>query len=427
MPSRSVGPLLVAALAASLAGCGGARKPDAAQLLEEELFVDTAVTTRFFRFDGEPPRAFDPDRLVAGGLRAALLGAGSLTEEQIVRDPLHFNTRAPEPGRPAFRHVFGGAAAVKRVLWEFDAVHTAVERAGGRLVLARAAGDIERARQEKKLALVVGLDSGVGIEDLEVLRAYHRLGLRKLAVVHAGPVAWANSCFGVAGDSDRGLSDFGRQVVRECNRLGILVDISHASDETMWSVLRTSDRPILASHSGARSVTNSVRNLTDDMLRELARKGGVIGVGAYYDQSMFDRSAATGYYDRTIRIQRYLAERNSDPFQLAAAIREPARNEEARKALGLPEPRPDERVKEGGSQITEVSDVKGTLDHLDYLVRLIGVEHVALGTDIDMRRSDYLSIVRQLAAGLVERGYAREDIRKVLGGNFLRLLRANGN
>src|SRR2546426_839078 len=122
MISGPVGPLLVAALAGSLAGCGGARK----------------------------------------------------------------------------------AAAVKGVLWEFDAIHTAVERAGGRLVLASAAGDIERARREKKLALVVGLDSGVGIEDLEVLRAYHRLGLRKLAVVHAGPVAWADSCFCVAGDSHRG-------------------------------------------------------------------------------------------------------------------------------------------------------------------------------------------------------------------------------
>ena len=141
---------------------------------------------------------------------------------------------------------------------------------------------------------MLGLDSGVGVQDLATLRSYHGLGLRKLAVVHASPVEWANSCFGILGDSDRGLSDFGREVVRECNQLGIMLDISHASDETMWAVIRTSEKPIFASHSGARAVTNSVRNLTDEMLRELARKGGVVGIGAYYDQGCLTATRRPG-------------------------------------------------------------------------------------------------------------------------------------
>ena len=415
----------VLAAAFFVTACGGSPR-NSAGLLQEELLVDTAVTTRFYRFDDEPKKEFDPARLVRSGLGAAILGAGSLTEEMVVREVGPFNTRSPEPGQPAFRHVFSGTAAMKRVLWEIDAVHNVVASDPGHLILARTAGDITRARQDGKLALVLGLDSGVGVQDLATLRSYHRLGLRKLAVVHAGPVEWANSCFGILGESDRGLSDFGREVVRECNQLGIMLDISHASDETMWAVIRTSEKPVLASHSGARAVTNSVRNLTDEMLRELARKGGVVGIGAYYDHGMFDRNAATGWYAENVRVEKYLSERYADPFQLAAALRSPNERPAARRALGLPEASPAVRVVEGGSQITEVSDVKGTLDHLDYVAKLVGIDHVALGTDIDMRRPDYTNILSQLVSGLVERGYRREEIRKILSGNFLRLFEGAG-
>jgi hypothetical protein len=165
--------ILVAA--SILASCGG-YSPEPARLLQKELFVDTAVTTRFFRFDDEPKREFDPVRIAGAGLGAAVLGAGSLTEEMLLREVGPFNTRSPEPGQPAFRHVFSGATAVKRVLWEFDAVHNAVAADPGRLMLALTAGDITRARQDGKLALVLGLDSGVGVPDLETLRSYHRLG-----------------------------------------------------------------------------------------------------------------------------------------------------------------------------------------------------------------------------------------------------------
>ena len=323
----------VLAAACHMTACGG-RSPAPAGLLQEELLVDTAVTTRFYRFDDEPKKEFDPVRLVRAGLGRRSWGP-AVTEEMVVREVGPFNTRSPEPGQPAFRHVFSGTAAMKRVLWEIDAVHNVVASDPGHLILVRTAGDITRARQDGKLALVLGLDSGVGVQDLATLRSYHGLGLRKLAVVHASPVEWANSCFGILGDSDRGLSDFGREVVRECNRLGIMLDISHASDKTMWAVIRTSEKPIFASHSGARAVTNSVRNLTDEMLRE-SWKGGVVGIGAYYDHGMFDRNAATGWYAENVRVEKYLSERYTDPFQLAAALRSPNERPAARRALGLP-------------------------------------------------------------------------------------------
>ncbi len=395
------------------------------RILRQYTVVDAAVTTRFFRFPAEPQAAFRPDELTKEGIDVAGLGIGSLTEILITGDFSPYLYESPEPGNVLSRSVFEGAAASKRFLWELDAIYQAVAQQPKQVAVALTAEDIDRFRSQGKLSLLIGLDSGVALEDLATLRLYHRLGLRKLELVHSFPFQWADSSLGSMNDDDPGLEEFGLEVVRECNRLGILVDISHGSDQTMWDALETSTKPLIASHSGARSVVNAHRNLTDEMLQALASKGGMIGVGAYYDPDLLEPLRAAGTWTATSQIHNHLAEVYPDPFDLAAALHSPAEQKQARKTLGLSPPAPLAKVVPRSGVITEGSNVQGTLDHIDYIVALIGVDHVGIGTDIDMGREDYVWLYRQLVQGLLERNYTEEQIGKILGGNFLRVLRAN--
>ena len=421
----------VAALAGVLlcAACAGpaTEAPETdpvTEILQQNMVVDPAVTTRFFRFPKEPETSFDPAALLAEGIDVAVLGIGTVTEALIVGDFTPYLYSSPEPGHVLARSVFTGADAVKRFLWEVDAVHeTAAAHPG--VGLALTADDLERFRGEGKLSLMLGVDSGIVVEDLATLRAYHRLGLRRLELAHAFPASWADACSGILDDDDLGLNDFGLEVVRECNRLGILLDLSHSSDQTMDETIEASEKPVIASHSGARGVVDAVRNLTDDQIKALARKGGLIAVGAYYDPKHLEAIRTAGTWSAQARIGNYLAEQYPDPFRLAAAIRDPAEKQNALKVLGLPPLTPLLTVRPYSGLITHGSNVEGTLDHIDHIVKLVGIDHVGIGTDIDMRREDYAWLYRQFAGGLLERGYSVEEIAKILGGNFLRVLRAN--
>ena len=388
-------------------------------ILKEVTVIDSGVTTRFFRFEVEPERAFDPGRLVEAGFDVAGHGVGSLVEVYQVQNFHTYLYTQPPRGTTVFRGVFQGADSVRRFLWELDALHRAVEEHKEDLEIALTADDVGRIRAAGKLSLIVGLDTGEGIEELSTLRIFHRLGVRKLALVHAFPTAWADACTGSLDDDEPGLEPFGEEVVRECNRLGIIVDVSHASDDTFWDAIRATSKPIIASHSGARSVADAVRNLTDDQLKALAENGGMIGVGAYdnYDPAILEPVAKTGHYEHYFRVQSYLTERHTEPYELAAALRDPAKIRQAREELGLP-------LKEE-PQISRDATLARTLDHIDYIVNLIGIDQVGIGTDVDMLREDYIEIWRYLTQGLLDRGYSREDIEKILGGNFLRVFRAN--
>ncbi len=411
-------------------GCAGSvpSEPGVDQvtrILQEYTVVDLAVTTRFFRFPAEPPAPFHPGELTKVGIDVAGLGIGSLTEILITGDFGPYLYQSPEPGNVMSRSVFEGAAASKRFLWELDAIYGAVAQQPEQVAVALTGEDIDRFRSQGKLSLLIGLDSGVALEDLATLRLYHRLGLRKLELVHSFPFEWADSSVGIVDDDDLGLEDFGLEVVRECNRLGILVDISHGSDQTMWDALETSTKPLIASHSGARSVVDAHRNLTDDMLQALAKGGGMIGVGAYYDPELLEPIRATGAWTATSQIHNHLAGMYPNPFDLAAALRSSAEQEQARRSLGLSPRSPLTRIVPRSGVITEGSNVQGTLDHIDHIVALIGIDHVGIGTDIDMGREDYIWLYRQLVQGLLDRDYTDERIGKILGGNFLRVLRAN--
>lgn len=411
-------------------GCAGSVPSEPAvdpvtRILQKYTVVDSAVTTRFFRFPGEPQAPFHADELMKGGIDVAGLGIGSLTEILITGDFGPYLYQSPEPGNVLSRSVFEGAAATKRFLWELDAIYQAVAQQPQQVAVALTAEDIDRFRSEGKLSLLIGLDSGVAIEDLATLRLYHRLGLRKLELVHSFPFQWADSSVGSMNDDDPGLEDFGLEVVQECNRLGILADISHGSDQTMWDALETSTKPMIASHSGARAVVDAHRNLTDEMLLALAKAGGMIGVGAYYDPELLEPIRATGAWTATSQIHNHLAGMYPDPFDLAAALRSPVAQKQARNALGLGPPSPLASPVPRSGVLTEGSNVQGTLDHIDHIVKLIGIDHVGIGTDINMGREDYIWLYRQLVQGLLDRDYKDEQIGKILGGNFLRVLRAN--
>jgi len=393
------------------------------QILREATVIDTAVTTRFFQFEGEPKKVLNPEGLVQGGMNAVVLGAGALAEEIEVQNVGPYVYQPPNPGVAAFRTVFPGHSVVKRMLWEFDAVFETVARHRKTLEIALDADAISESKKRGKLALILGLDSGVEIDDdLRVLRGYYRLGVRKLALVHQVPTAWADSCTGILDDGDLGLSAFGKEVIRECNRLGILVDVSHASDQAFWETIETSQKPIIASHSGARAITDVARNLTDSMLKALAKNGGMVGVGAYLNRTQIKDLDATGYYERRFQIVNHLAHKYSDPFRLAAALREPQEQEQARKELGQSD---SERVDTSLNFSGDIASlVTETVNHIDHIVRLVGEDSVGVGTDVDMRLPGYESLFRELTRTLLERGYQKEAIQKILGGNFVRVFRA---
>ena len=399
-------------------GCSSRPSPSpeadpVAEILKRYMVVDPAVTTRFFRFPEEPVTPFDPSALVKAGFDVAGLGVGTITEPVVVRDFSPYLYTSPEPGEPLALSVFSGAEAIKRFLWEIDAAHEAVSKNSDQVGLARSAGDLERLRSEGRLALLLGVDSGAVIEDLATLLIYHRLGLRRLQLAHGFAAPWADSCSAILDDEDLGLEEFGIEVVRECNRLGILVDLSHASDQTFWDTIEASSKPVIASHSGARSVVDAVRNLTDDMLRALAKNGGMIGVGAYYDSELMEPIRATGAWTATTQIHNYLLEKYTDPFQLAAALRSQRVNLETRKVLGLDPPSSLLKIEPRSGIMASVSNVEGTLEHLDYIVGVIGIDHLGIGTDIDMRREDYIwdlpAAGQWAAAAGVHGGADRED------------------
>jgi len=393
------------------------------QILQESTIIDTAVTTRFFQFAGEPKKVLNPEGLLRGGMNAVVLGAGALAEEIEVQNVSPYVYQPPNPGLAAFRTVFPAHSVVKRMLWEFDAVFETAAQHPKTLEIALDADAILESKKQGRLALILGLDSGVEIDDdLGVLRSYYRLGVRKLALVHQAPTAWADSCTGILDDGDLGLSAFGKEVIRECNRLGILVDVSHASDQTFWETIETSQKPIIASHSGARAITDVARNLTDPMLRALAKNGGMVGVGAYLNGTQIKDLDATGYYERRFQISSHLAQRYSDPFRLAAALRQPLEQELARKELGQPA---SERVDTSLNFSGGIGPlVMETVNHIDHIVQLVGEDSVGVGTDVDMRLPGYESLFRELTRTLLKRGYRKEAIQKILGGNFVRVFRA---
>lgn len=289
----------------------------------------------------------------------------------------------------------GGAA---RALKLIDTVYRTVEAHPAEMMLATRVEEIRQAKREGKIAALMGIEGGYAIENsLEALRSFHRLGVRYMTLTHTASTGWAGAATNGPG---AGLSPFGRDVVHEMNRLGMLVDVSHVSDATMNDVLDESRSPVIASHSSCRALCDVPRNIPDDLLRRIGTNGGVVMVNFY-----------NRYLDPNYGVPYAKVESELDAVWVRYSTNLLAgRAEETRLASGLPSV-PMARL----------------VDHIDHVARVAGIDHVGLGSDFDgVERTpvglEDVSCFPNLTAELLRRGYAESDVRKILGENFLRVL-----
>lgn len=295
----------------------------------------------------------------------------------------------------------GGSA--RRAMEMIDLVYRAAERHPNDLMMAVSVADILRAKKEGRIAALMGIEGGHAIEDsLSLLRDFYRLGVRYMTLTHNNTNNWADAGRDTA--RHNGLTDFGKEVVREMNRLGMLVDVAHVSDKTMSDVLDISTAPIIASHSSARALSNHPRNIPDDLLRRIAKNGGVVMVNFYpsfIDQKHYDADRAR---DERLKTQLdALKERYKDDGR---------KLEEETKKLYDTDPLPD-------------TPLSVLIDHIDHIAKVAGVDHVGLGSDFDGVPSlpvgmKDVSQLPNITYELLKRGYSEADIKKILGGNLLR-------
>ncbi|HYM10539.1 MAG TPA: dipeptidase [Bryobacterales bacterium] len=301
-----------------------------------------------------------------------------------------------------------GLPGIRRALDEIDADKREVARHPGDIVMATTADEIVAAHQRGKIAALMGIEGGHMIDsDLAVLRTYYELGARYMTLTHFSNTPWADS----SGEkpAHNGLTDFGRQVVREMNRLGMMVDISHVSDKTFSDVIATTSAPVIASHSSCRALCASPRDMTDDMLRALAKNGGVVHINFY--EAFLDDGFRQRYQALSADMTR---EGQLDKMYASDGRR-----------LGV------EQRKLNAERIAKLGRIPLTrlLDHFEHAVKVAGVDHVGLGSDFDGSSDQFpqniedISKIPNLVRGLIERGFSDEDILKILGGNTLRVMR----
>jgi len=389
---------VLAALSCTVAKTPPTVEEKARQLHQRILTVDTHCDTAFslLRTDWKIGDRHDPSlrasgkidlpRMKEGGLDAeffaAFVGQGPLTPEAYVK-------------------------AKDGALRAVEAVHKMTETYGSTIGLAVDPAGARRLKAGGKLTAFIGLENGYPIgRDLSLVKLFYDKGVRYITLCHSSDNDICDSSTDRRDPEDKGLSDFGRQVVAECNRLGMLIDISHASEKSFYDVLAASKAPIIASHSSARAVCDHPRNLTDDQLRALARNGGVIQIcflGAYVktppviperEKAMKDLEAKYGPV-REIR---------DDATRMKAMAERDAINKQ------FPQVRPT---------------VKDLVDHFDHVKKVVGIDYVGIGTDFDggggVVGCDDVSGMIHVTEELIRRGYTDREIEKIWGGNFFRV------
>lgn len=298
---------------------------------------------------------------------------------------------------------FRGAEAVRRTLDLRDAMQSVLDTHKDQIELATTAADIERVVKAHKIAAFLTIEGGHAIDDdLRVLRMYYQLGIRSMTLTHARNNNWADS----ANDTPahNGLTDFGKEVVREMNRLGMLVDLAHVSDKTFYDALAVTTKPVIVSHSSMRAISNVARNVTDDMLRALAKNGGVIGI--CFGMGFINPKDAEALRSAT--------ETEAEAPSLTGRALDQYAAENAQKLFG-------ERAK-------VVATVEDVADHIDHAVKIAGIDHVGIGSDFDgiaatANDLEDVSKMPALVAVLLKRGYSETDLKKILGENHLRVVR----
>jgi membrane dipeptidase len=301
-----------------------------------------------------------------------------------------------------------GPVAVKRALEQIQAIREQVRRHPKDLVLATTADDVRAASKPGKIAVLMGVEGGHMINsNLSVLRKYSDLGVRYMTLTHSSNCEWADAS--TDKPAHNGLTDFGKDVIREMNRLGMMVDVSHVNDKTFRDVLGISKAPVIASHSNCRALCDHPRNMSDAMIKALAAKGGVIQINYH-----------VGFLSQEFRN----AERANPKINQAIAL-------EVHKRCG---------DKEGcqlieGDRITREYVEQGKLprvdwttiiEHIDHAVKVAGIDHVGLGSDFDGANMPFgmedASKVPKITEALLRKGYSEGDVKKILGENTLRLM-----
>src|SRR5271169_6548626 len=304
-----------------------------------------------------------------------------------------------------------GPPAVQKALDQIDAVLENVKKHSNDMVLARTADDVRRAHAQGKIAALMGVEGGHMIgNDIRVVRIFADLGVRYMTLSHFYNDEWADS------STDKpvhnGLTDFGKDVVREMNRQGMMVDISHVSDKTFYDALEVSKAPLIASHSSCRALCNHPRDMSDDMIKALAAKGGVIQIN--YEKSFIDQA----YKDAQDKL-------SGGVVAMMDTLKKECGDDEAclGKTMAAEE---KQAIAEG--KLPHVSWER-IIDHIDHVVKLVGPDHVGLGSDFDgasmPEGMEDCSHLPRITEALVRKGYSDDDLRKILGGNLLRVMEQN--
>jgi membrane dipeptidase len=300
-----------------------------------------------------------------------------------------------------------------RTLQLIDGVYEQARKHPDKMMMAFSVADIQTAHRQHKLAALMGIEGGHSIEnDLGILRDYHRLGVRYMTLSWSNSNEFAESSGKVVTPgitpSTHGLTDFGKKVVLEMNRLGMMVDISHVSDQTFWDTIATTKAPIIASHSSARALTNAPRNMTDEMLKAMTKNGGVVMVNyfpGFIDEDY--RKASNAQRDEMTKAEESLNAMVKDPNPAAYYYAYTKLTREY--AAKIPRP-----------------PFKSLIDHLDHIAKVAGIDHVGLGSDFDgvpvlPQEIDSAADLPKITQALLDRGYKADDIKKILGGNLLRV------
>lgn len=298
--------------------------------------------------------------------------------------------------------------SVKQALKIIDLIVEEVKRHPADLMLAASSQDVLRAQREKKIAILLGVEGGHMIDSsLEVLRQLYRLGARYLGLTHSGNTPWCGAAE-YPNEGPKGLTDFGKQVVREMNRLGMMIDMAHGSDQAFYDAVETSTAPILNTHAACRKVADHARNLTDDMLKALGKNGGVLGI-AYYAAMLDD-----GYRARLPQLSEIAKQR--------AAVSKQFRADRKRYS--------EETWKLNQAEVKLIGQpsIDKLVDHIEHAATVAGIDHVGIGCDYDsigLKLPEGLEDIGKtpnLVAALGRRGFKKPDIAKVMGGNMLRVL-----
>ena len=283
-----------------------------------------------------------------------------------------------------------------------------VRRHPDRLFFATSGADLRRAKREGRIAVFVGVEGGHAIQgSITRLRRLHAAGVRYMTLTWNNGNLWAGAAAGANNSRTGGLTAYGKQIVREMNRLGVLVDISHVSDSTFWDAVRASTKPVIASHSSSRAIGLHRRNLTDDMLRAVGANGGVVNV------NFFNQFIDTVYAQRYAAIERRLRE-----------------SDRGLRDSGMANDQIRTRVAELRQRLLDSlpnTPLSVLIDHIDHIAKVAGVDHVGIGSDFDGVTAlptgmEDVTMLPRIAQALMDRGYSDADVAKVLGGNMLRVL-----